>query len=291
MGNFFLIYQPVFDTFAIEVIFAFSQYIVLRAGVFSIATAGIASIGAYSAAILGTTYGLPWWLCIIVGMLLGALASFVLSIPLARLRGIYQAIATLAFVQIVISLNLYFETVTGGAAGISGIPKAVHTWHLVLVLVVVAYVLSAISSSSIGRAMGAARQDETVAMSLGISITKYHTFAFVLSGALAGLAGGLLAFHSYTIAPSQFGFAMMVAGLTAVVLGGMRTIYGPIFGAAILVLLPEISRPLAQHRYLLHGGMLVILTLYMPNGVIDSTRDILVRMASRRRSKLNEGQG
>ena len=264
-------YQPLFDLFLLNVGFAFSQQVVLRAGVFSIGTAGFAALGSYAVAILVQRYHFPAIPSVLIGLLFGMAAGWLLSLPLSRLRGIFQAIATLAFVQIIVSLAFYAEDLTGGAMGINSIPKLVTTWHLVVIIAVVMYFMYAIDRSGIGRAFDAIRQDETVGAVLGVSISKYHALAFIISGALGGFFGGLQSLYVYSIEPEQFGFAFMVNVLTFIVLGGRGTIIGPVIGTAFLTALPELARPLAENRPLVNGALLMLIIAYMPHGLYDNT--------------------
>lgn len=268
--SFFAIYETQFQLFLIAVGFAYSQQIVLRAGVFSIATAGFASIGAYAAGILVTRAGLHPIGAVAVSALLGLGAGFLLSLPLVRLRGVYQAIATLAFVQVVMAFAFYAEPLTGGALGISRIPQVVETWHLLLVVAATVYFIYAVSHSGIGRAFDAVRQNETVAAALGISITRYQMIAFMISGLLAGLFGGLLALQSYNVTPEHFGFGLLTAVLAYIVLGGRNSVLGPLVGCAILSALPEVARPLAEYRSLVHGALMIVAISFLPHGVVDS---------------------
>lgn len=273
------VYQPLFDVFLLNCGFAFSQFIVLRAGVFSIATPAYASIGAYATAILVTRYGVSAPVAVSVAMLFGLAVGALLSLPLARLRGVYQAIATLAFVEIVVSLGFYLEGLTGGALGINGIPKLVGTGTLLAALAVVLYLMVAIDRSGVGRAFDAVRQDETVAASLGISVRRAHAIAFVISGGIGGLFGGLQSLYVYSIEPEQFGFTFLVSVLATIVLGGRATVAGPIVGTAILTALPELARPLAENRPLIHGLLLIVMINYLPHGVADTL--LLVRRRRR----------
>ena len=262
MMNLLYTYQPLFDYFLLAVGFAYSQQMVLRAGVFSIGSAGFACIGAYAVGILVKNQGFHPLVALPIATLVGCLGGLLLSIPLARLRGVFQAIATLAFVQIIVSLCLYFDEITGGPQGFNNIPKLVGTEHLVLAVAVTVYFMYVISRSSIGRAFDALRQDETVGATLGISIRKYHMIAFILSGALAGFFGGMQSLYTYSIEPEMFGFAFLVAALTYIILGGRGTVTGPIIGAAIMSLLPELARPAGRQPAVLpgcaddgHGGL------------------------------------
>ena len=269
MMNLIYTYQPLFDYFLLAIGFAYSQQMVLRAGVFSIGSAGFASIGAYGVGILVKDHGANPIVALVLAALMGCVGGFLLSIPLARLRGVFQAIATLAFVQIVVSLCLYFDTLTGGPQGFNNIPKLVQSWHLVLAVVVTIYFMFVISRSAIGRAFDALRQDETVGATLGISIRKYHMIAFVLSGALAGFFGGMQSLYTFSIEPEMFGFPFLVAALTYIVLGGRGTVTGPIVGAAIMALLPELARPLADNRQFFQGALMMVMIAFMPHGVFD----------------------
>ena len=279
MIEFIAAYRPLFDIALLSCGLAFSQYVVLRAGVESFATAAFAALGAYAAAILVTKHGVSTLGAIAAATLIGALAGGLLSIPLARLRSVFQAIATIAFVQIVVSLILYWEPLTGGALGINGIPKLVETGELAVYVTLVVAFLAVMNRTGVGRAFDAVRQDETAAVALGISVMKYHALAFVLSGAIAGAGGGMLALNTYSIHAEQFGFPLLVAALAAVVLGGRTSVWGPIVGAVLLAALPELARPLAEQRLLVYGLILIIIIIYLPRGIVDT---LVARWRARR---------
>ncbi len=272
-------YQSLLNLVLLNCGLALSQFAVLRAGVFSLATPGLASIGAYTAGILTLRFGLPAAAGLIAATALGTVAALLLSFPLARLRGVFQAIATVATVQIVLSLAFYAKNVTGGPNGLNGIPKLVGTSEIVALLALIVYVLVSLGRSRIGYALDAIRQDETLAVSLGISAAGHQALAFALSGAIAGLTGGLMAYHNRSVVPEEFGFGMLVTVLAYVVLGGQRSVPGPIVGAVTLSLLPELARPLADNRLIVHGVLLMLMIIYLPHGVVDS-----VRIAARRRN-------
>jgi len=268
-------YIPLLDLYFLHLGFAFSQYIVLRAGVFSLATAAFVAIGAYTAGIFAVKLGLPPVIGLLAGTLTGMGAALFLSIPLARLRGVYQAIATVAFIQIVVSLNIYAEGLTGGAMGLNGIPKTIGTFWLFVAAAGATYLIWSIERSRIGRAFNTIRQDEAVAASLGISITWHQALAFAISGALAGLFGGLEAYHAYALDPNQFGFHLLITVLSYVILGGRNSVLGPLVGTAILIILPELARPLAENRMIIYGIMLIVVINYLPKGIADTGLDAL----------------
>ena len=270
MMDYLAAYRSLLDLVLINALLAFSQYVVLRAGVFSIATAGLASIGAYTAANAVVSWGWPAPLGLLSAMLLATAAALLIAAPLARLRGVFQAIATLAFVQLVLSVTQNATSLTGGALGMNGIPRWATTPILLGAVTVALYSLWRLGRSWIGRAFDTIRQDETVAVSLGIDVSRTHLLAFGLSGALAGLGGGLDAYHGYSITPDAFGFRLLVACLTFVVLGGRVSPWGPLVGAAILTVLPEVARPFRDYALLVHGALLILTITYLPDGVADT---------------------
>lgn len=271
-------YQALVNLVILNCGLALSQFVVLRAGVFSVATPAFASIGAYTAGLATLRLGAPSLVGLLAAALVGTAAGLLLSLPLARLRGVFQAIATVALVQIVLSLALYATDLTGGANGLNGIPKLVDTPGLLLFLAAVVYVLSSLGRARIGYAFDAIRQDETVAVTLGISAAGHQALAFALSGAIAGLTGGLMAYHNRSVVPEEFGFGMLVTVLSYVVLGGRRSVLGPLAGASILSLLPELARPLADNRLIVHGAVLMLVIIYLPHGIVDT-----LQIARRRR--------
>ncbi len=286
MNDFIATYQHLFNVILLGSGYALSQWVVMRAGVFSVATAGMASIGAYGAAVLTMRFGWPYPLSLAAAAVLGAAAGWLLSWPLARLRGVFQAIATLAFVQIVVAMALYSDNLTGGAMGLNGIPNLVGTVQTLLALLLVVYAMTAINATRLGRAFEAIRQNEAVASSLGVSVNFHQALAFAISGAIAGLFGGLEAFQSFTLFPATFGFPAVIAALSYVVLGGRRSVAGPIIGATILLVLPEISRPLADYRMALYGAILMLVIAFMPRGILDTA---LLTMRRRRLARLAPG--
>ena len=282
MMNFFAPHLPLLDLIFVGTGYALSQAIVFRAGTFSVATSGFAAVGAYAAAILTVKHGFHPAAGVVIGTLLGLLCGLLLSVPLARLRGVYQAIASLAFVEIVVALILFFEELTGGPLGFHNIPRSATTWTLFLVMLATMALLILLGKGGIGRAFDAIRQDPPVAASLGVNPTKYHVLSFALSGAIAGLFGGLDAMRNFSLTAEQFGFAILIGTLSAVVLGGRRSVMGPLVGTTILVLLPEIFRPLADYRQAIYGLLLVVVMAFLPFGVYDT---IIMKLHNRRLSR------
>jgi branched-chain amino acid transport system permease protein len=274
MIDFLLSYSSVLDGILINALLALSQFAVLRAGVFSLATAAFAAVGAYSAALLATRAGIPPAFAALAATALGGLTAGIVALPLSRLRGVFQALATLALVQVVMSFMLTATPITNGAIGINSIPRSIGTGTLLFLTAGVLALLHAVCSNGIGRAFNVILQDETVAASLGVDVARYHLLAFVLSGCIGGLAGAALALSSYSITPGIFGFHMLVNVLAMVVLGGSGSIWGPLIGATILTILPELFRVFADYRNVVQGVLLCLCIMFLPHGVMGGIRSV-----------------
>lgn len=270
MIDYLLSYSSVLDHVLIYTLLALSQAVVLRAGTFSIGPAAFAAIGAYTAAILTVTHGWPAPVSIASGTLLAGVLSALMAYPLSRLRGVFQALATLALVQVIVTIAQNWDSVTNGVLGISGIPKAATTGWLLLIVIACMLLTWTMSKYSLGRAMDVIRADETVAVSLGIRVAYHQRLAMVLSGLFAGLAGALYAFNSYAISPEEFGFGMLVHALAAAVLGGATSVWGPLVGSAVLTTLPEFVRVFADYRGVVQGALLMVIIIYLPHGIADT---------------------
>lgn len=284
-----LISQPLLlNLLIINVLLAFSQYVTLRAGVFSAATVGIQAVAAYAAAFAAVNWSWPFWATLLLAMVSGTAVSVVLGLPIARLRGIFQAVATLGFVIVVQSSLFNLTSITGGAPGLSGIPRYATTLHLVVALGVVVYVLSSMNTTRLGAVYDAIRLDEVAASSLGFSIKRNHMKVFALSGWMAGLSGGLFAHVISALVPQMFGFSKVIAVIAFVIIGGSHSIWGPVFGAVLLTLLPELIRPVGDNRLIAEGLLLILVMIYLPEGIVDNSL-ARVRSLRMRRSLAKEG--
>src|SRR6185437_8944740 len=189
-----------------------------------------------------------------------------------RLSGVYLAMATLGFGEVVRIGLINADSLTGGALGLNAIPQLTRWWHVVLALVVVLLVLWRMRRSRVGRAFEAIREDETAASLMGIGVMSHKMLAFCLGAAVAGLAGVLGAHLTFFIGPGEFGFERSVDILTMAILGGIGSLAGPVLGAAIITLLPELLRAFHDFRTMLNGAILVLIVLFLPNGLWDPAR-------------------
>lgn len=282
-NNFWSIYSNLVLTLGTNALLALSIYLTLSCGMLVIANAAFMGIGAYTSAVLTMTYGLPFPLALLAGMAAPALMAFVIGKPTLRLSGVYLAMATLAFGEVVRIVLLNAESLTGGALGLNGIPQLTQWWHVALALTVTLVLLWRLRRSKVGRAFESIKEDETAAGLMGIDVGAHKMLAFVLGGAIAGLAGGLNAHLTFFIGPNEFGFDRAVDILTMTILGGINSLTGPVIGAVILTLLPEVLRSFKDFRLVVNGFILVLIVLFLPKGIWDPARfrQLLGRLSPR----------
>ncbi|MDU3745756.1 MAG: high-affinity branched-chain amino acid ABC transporter permease LivM, partial [Escherichia coli] len=241
---------------------------------------GFYAIGAYTFALLNHYYGLGFWTCLPIAGLMAAAAGFLLGFPVLRLRGDYLAIVTLGFGEIVRILLLNNTEITGGPNGISQIPKptlfglrVIFLYLVALLLVVLSlFVINRLLRMPLGRAWEALREDEIACRSLGLSPRRIKLTAFTISAAFAGFAGTLFAARQGFVSPESFTFAESAFVLAIVVLGGMGSQFAVILAAVLLVVSRELMRDFNEYSMLMLGGLMVLMMIWRPQGLLPMTR-------------------
>ena len=271
-NNFWSVYSNLVLTLGTNALLALSIYLTLSCGMLVIANAAFMGIGAYTSALLTMNYGLPYPLALAAGMAAPALMAFIIGKPTLRLSGVYLAMATLAFGEVVRIALLNAESLTGGALGLNGIPQSTQWWHVALALLITLLLLWRLRHSKVGRAFESIKEDETAAGLMGIDVGAHKMLAFVLGAAIAGLAGTLNAHLTFFIGPNEYGFDRAVDILTMTILGGIGNLNGPVVGAVILTLLPEMLRSFKDFRLVVNGFILVLIVLFLPKGIWDPDR-------------------
>lgn len=255
------------------------NFVLGYAGLISLGHAAFWGIGAYISALTAVKLAFPFWLAALCAVGGTAIVSFLIGIPMLKLRGHYLALATLGFNVVVEIIARNWVPVTGGTNGVTGIPSPnffglslesslSHFYLLLITLALASLVAYKIRHSHFGRAMIAVRDEEMAAGTSGVNVTRLKTYAFVLGGLFAGLAGSLYA-HTWTyIAPTEFSVVHSITFLSMLIVGGEGTIPGAILGAVLLTFLPEWFRFLG-HAYLAFFGIMMLLILvFMPGGVV-----------------------
>jgi branched-chain amino acid transport system permease protein len=237
------------------------------AGLLSIGQAAFLGIGAYTSAILTTTYKLPFELAFGAAGLCAGVASLML-VPITRLRGVYLAVATLGFTIIIHLALLNEEWLTGGSFGVLNIPwPSLGPWRLkgetsiyylcLAILVATFIALRRLMPSRFGRALQAIMLEEDAARASGIDLTFYKSQAFVVAAIITGFAGSLFAHHSQYLNPNDFTFWKSIEILLMVAVGGIGSFAGAVTGAFVVTLLPEFLRAADEYRMVIFGGMLI----------------------------------
>ncbi len=257
------------------------------AGLFDLGYVTNFAVGAYLMGVLTSTgpQGIGghfnFWMILPVSILAAMFTGFMLALPVVRMRGDYLAIATLGFGEIIrlLALSDWFTPLIGGAQGILFIPKPgiwgfsfqtpQQIYYIILAAcVVVLFVSHRLDISRTGRQWRAIREDEPVANAMGIDVTWVKTLAFTLSAASGGLSGAIFASKLGTIFPHSFQLLISINALCIIIIGGMASIPGIALGALLLIGVPELLREFSEYRYLFYGMLLILMTLYRPQGLI-----------------------
>ena len=241
-------------------------------GQFSIGHAGFMAVGAYTSAYL-TVYYAQAWEQSLAGVL-GATVShaLIVGIPSLRLRGDYLAIVTLGFAEIIRIVILNIDKV-GGATGFT-VPGYTNFLWVGIFAVLTIVIVYNIVHSDMGRALVSIREDELAAEAMGINTTRYKVLSFVISSALAGMAGVLFGHYTQFLSTNDFQFIRSFEIIIMIVLGGMGSLTGAVFGAIVITIMPELLRrlpgDLSQYRLVVYSAMLIIIMLTRPQGLLGT---------------------
>src|SRR5215475_6116279 len=278
------------------------DFVLGYAGQLNLGQSAFYGIGAYAATLLVTRLGVPFWTAYAGAIALAGLAGVVLSLFAMRLRGHYLAIASLGFAVITYQILLNWISLTQGPLGIYAIPPPpalalpglptidfhdlAHLFHLVAAFALLSYLLlDQLIRSPIGETLTAIREDEVSAASLGINCGAWKVFAFGISSAVAGAAGCFYSSFVGTLVPDAFFITESFTILAMVVVGGMGTLIGPVFGAILLTLLPELLRGIGDLRLVVYGLALTLVVLFMPGGLVQAWALIRAKFGASARAR------
>lgn len=260
--------------------------IVGYAGQISLGHAAFWGIGAYASALLTTKAGLTFWQALPLVLIIAALIGFLLGLPSLRVKADFLAITTIG-INFIVEAVFNYTPFFGAALGIGSIPRVFfmgerlrNNGYLLLCFCFLAaalFLCRYFSRSWAGLACFAVREDETAASSMGVSPVRAKLSAFVLGTLLAGLSGALYAHYVRFISPGDFGFPVSVTMLSVIVLGGMGTLWGPVVGALILGVLPEMFRFLIDYRMFLYAILLLLMIRFQPGGILGE-RSLAMRL-------------
>jgi len=271
------------------------NFILGFAGQLNLGHSAFYGIGAYVSTLLIIKLGLPFWAAFVVGIAAAGVAGMALSIFAVRLRGHYLAIASLGFAVIVHQVLVNWISMTQGPLGLYGIRpppdivlpglpvvsfgNSANMFYLVAGFALLFYLLlDQLARSPIGETLTAIREDEVSASSLGIDCTAWKVFAFGVGSAVAGAAGAFYASFVGTLVPDAFIITESFTILAMVIVGGMGSLSGPVWGAILLTVLPEVLRGFGDLRFILYGAALTLVVLFMPGGMVQAAQTLRARI-------------
>jgi branched-chain amino acid transport system permease protein len=282
---------------AIHVLLALGlDFILGYAGQLNLGQSAFYGIGAYASTLLVTKAGMPFWGAFAAGVALAGFAGMILALFAVRLRGHYLAIASLGFAVITYQILLNWISLTQGPLGIYGIPappsiaipgipeidfrNPTTLFYLVAGVALLTYfILDQLVRSPIGETLAAIREDEVSAASLGIHTTAWKVFAFGVGAAVGGAAGCFYATFVGTLVPDAFFIVESFTILSMVIVGGMGTLIGPVWGAILLTLLPELLREFGDWRLVIYGVALTLVVMFMPRGLVQAAQIVKAKLA------------
>jgi branched-chain amino acid transport system permease protein len=253
-------------------------------GQISLGHSGFFGIGAYTVAILTTKLNFNPWLAMLASLIISSFSALIIGFPILKLRGYFLALATLGFGEIVYVAINEARWLTKGPFGISDFPNlSVGTFHfdnyskfyyLVWLLLALLFIFSKnLVDSREGRALRAISSSETVASTLGINVPMFKIKIFVLSAGFAGIAGSLYAFFLTAISPADFTVSLSILIIMMVIIGGVGSLWGAILGAFILTWISEFLSQYKEYSFTFYGFLLIILLIFMPNGIYTGIVD------------------
>jgi branched-chain amino acid transport system permease protein len=255
---------------AINVVFAYGAFLPMSAGQLNLGIAGFAAIGGYASAYLSNNVTMPAPIAIALGGLAAALVALAVAVPVLRTRGIYLALATFALGEIVRAAILNMEVV-GGAAGypVTAFIRFPVIAAFAIGVVILVWLLFA---TRFGIAITAVHDDERVADLMGLNVRAFQVAAFALGSGLAGIGGGLYAHHFNYVEAQYFGISLSISIVLYVLFGGTQSVLGPLLGAAVFTLLPELLRGSAQWRYVLFAAIVIVVMVLRPQGLVTGAQ-------------------
>ncbi|SFO62853.1 amino acid/amide ABC transporter membrane protein 1, HAAT family /amino acid/amide ABC transporter membrane protein 2, HAAT family [Variovorax sp. PDC80] len=277
----------------IAALFATSLHFIMGpAGMHSFGHAAYFGLGAYGAALLARSLGLPMELTLVVAPLVAALGAFVYGWFAVRLSGVYLAMLTLAFAQITWAITYQWDSFTGGSNGLTGVwpsawlsDKRAYYWLTLVLVSAGVWWLRRVLYSPFGYTLRAGRDSVLRADAIGIDVKRMQWAAFVIAGAVAGLAGALFAFSKGSISPETLSVGKSVDGLVMVLLGGIQTLAGPVVGAVTFTWLHDtVARNTDYWRAML-GAIILILVLLFPQGIAGSIKQLAERFRAPKEEK------
>jgi branched-chain amino acid transport system permease protein len=259
-------FEGVLVLLAVNIVFAYGAFLPLAAGQLNLGLAGFTAIGAYAAAYASNSWSIAPTLAILLGGLVAGVVALAVAMPVLRTRGIYLALATFAVGQIVQATILNLEVV-GGAAGYP-VAAFIRLPTIAAFAAVIVIIVALLFATRFGMAVRALHDDEIAADLMGLNVRAIQVAAFTIGSIIVGIGGGLYAHYFSFIEAQNFNIALSITVVLYVLLGGTQSILGPLVGAAVFTLLPELLRGSQSWRYVVFAAALIVLMALRPQGLV-----------------------
>ena len=270
------------------------------AGQISLGHAAFYGLGSYFSGILTVNYGFPLWPAMVIGMLATGSIAYLVGYPSLKLKGHYLVMATLGFSIIVYILMGELEYFTGGHDGLIGIPPLsiggiefdtdLKNFYLIWAFVFVSMLIARnLLNSRVGRALRAIHGSEVAANSLGVNTANYKVKVFVLSAMFASISGSLYAHYITFISPSTYDFYYSIQVVSMVIVGGMGSLWGSLFGAALLTSISEAFHIAKQYHVIAYGLFLSLVLIFLPDGILVSIHNYYLKRKTKKHILEHEG--
>lgn len=268
-------------------------------GQVSLGHAAFYGIGGFMSGILSATYGVSPWLAMLAGVVVSGVIAYLTGWPIFRLKGHYLAMATLGFGIIIYILFVQMDQFTGGPSGIPGIPALsiagfdfdsdLKFYYLAWAVCLAVLLLSQnMVRSRFGRALRSIHGNEVAARSLGVDVTQFKVKVFVLSAVYASIAGSLYVHYTTFVSPQPFGFMFSIRLVVMVVVGGLGSIWGAVFGTSAITLLSNALQPFGELDVIVFGAILIVVMVFMPQGLTRGLIELYERARRRSRKEYEE---
>jgi branched-chain amino acid transport system permease protein len=262
--------EPIAIFTLLNVAMALGLYITAMSGQLSMATAAIAGVGGYLAAVLTVKFGWALLPATCLAAIAGALVGTTLALLTLKMRDFILKLTTLAFGEALSVLAFNWEYI-GGANSFTGIGLRTSVWTAAAAALISLYVAWRFDGSRLGFACRAVRDDPIAASAMGVSIALTRSVSFALGGALVGHAGAIQAHYVLVVSPHDLGFFVSLNFIIFLLFGGLQTMWGPMLGAVLLTVLPETLRFTNEYRLILYGLIIVVVVLRRPDGLLTRT--------------------
>jgi len=259
--------EPVVIFTLLNVAMVLGLYITAMSGQLSMATAAIAGVGGYLSAILTVKFAWPMLPSTVLAALAGAIVGTALALLTLRMRDFILKLTTLAFGEALSVLAFNWDYI-GGANSFTGLELKTTVWTALATALLALYVAWRFDGSRLGFASRAVRDDPIAASAMGISIAEVRSLTFALGGAIVGFAGAVQAHYVLVISPHDLGFFVSLNFIIFLLFGGIQTLWGPVLGAVLLTVLPEMLRFSNQYRLILYGAIIVLVVMLRPDGLL-----------------------